>query len=817
MKTNRIITISILIVFLCILLPAVSATAVIGESGTIPVVGTTEEFTITADSLPNGISGFEITAFLSDPSKAEITAAITPPWADYSEIGGVLVGGPGQQVAVNADTVDIKVGTFVENSSPLSNVTLVTLKIRGDSSGTTGMNILINTIFMANGSPIAASIQNGTITIGSTPPLLTGTLNVTSSPSPANVLLDGVFKGTTPIVIPNVSTGIHTVRVEKTGYSPLENLVEVSTGLTTNVHAVLSEIPPTPVNGTLDVQTTPTGAAVSLDGVSRGVTPLTIPDIPAGIHTLRLEKTGYTIWENPVTINAGATTNVTTVLTPAPPLNGSINVQSNPLGGNVYLDGVLRGITPVLIPGIAPATHLVRIEKGGFEPWEDVVGVSAGVTTEVNATLVAIPPPPASGSISVQSNPADANVYLDSVMTGITPVLIPGVTPGSHTVRIEKTGYGPWESTISVSAGATTVVSANLFPIPPPPTGSINVQTDPTGANIFLDGVMTDISPALIPGVAPGIHSIRIEKTDFIPWESTVSVTAGATTVVSFVLEPEPPQPETGGIEVDSNPRGANTYLDGVFKNVTPFSIVGVTPGSHLITLNKTGYEPWEETIQVVAGETTVVNETLSPIITPVPTTPAGYGSLYISSSPTRARVLIDNIERGLTDGIIGQIAAGTRQVTVEKAGYRTESFPVTITAGKLVFLDRLILVPDTQPTTVPTTTPTTLPTTEPTSVPTTTPTTTPTTMPTIPIPSYSTGSIYVYTLPFGSSVYIDDMYSGMSPKVFRGITPGEHIVRITLPGYQDEVRSVQVQKLKSTLVAVILVPDVSDFVAVFQ
>jgi hypothetical protein len=814
MKANRITTISMIIVFLCILLPAVSATTLIGESGTIPSVGITEEFTITADSLPNGISGFEITAFLSDPSKAEITAAITPPWASLSEIGGVQVGGPDQQVTVNADTVDIKVGTFVENSTPISNVTLVTLKIRGDSNGTTGLNISINTIFMANGSPIAASIQNGTINIGSTPQLLTGTLNVTSSPSAADVLLDGVFKGTTPIVIPNVSTGIHTVRVEKTGYSPLENLVEVNTGLTTNVHAVLSEIPPAPVNGTLDVQTTPTGAAVFLDGVSRGITPLAIPDIPAGIHTLRLEKTGYTIWENPVTINAGATTNVTTILTQAPPVNGSINVQSDPLGGNVYLDGVLRGITPVLIPGIAPATHLVRIEKGGFEPWEEVVGVSAGVTTEVNATLIAIPPPPESGSITVQSNPSDANVYLDSVMTGITPVMIPGVTPGSHTVRIEKTGYGPWESTISVSAGATTVVSANLFPITPPPTGSINIQTDPAGANIFLDGVMTDISPALIPGVAPGMHIIRIEKTDFIPWENTISVTAGATTVVSLVLEPESPQPQTGEIDVDSIPRGANAYLDGVFKNITPLSIVGVTPGSHLIKLNKTGYEPWEETIQVVAGETTVVNETLSPIVTPVPTTPAGYGSLYISSSPTRARVLIDNIERGLTDGIIGQIAAGTRQVTVEKAGYHTESFPVTITAEKLVFLDRIILVKETQPTPVPTTT---VPTTEPTSLPSTTPTTVPTTMPTIPIPSYSTGSIYVYTLPFGSSVYIDDVYSGMSPKVFKGITPGEHIVRITLPGYQEEIRSVQVQKLKSTLVAVVLVPDLSDFVAVFQ
>jgi hypothetical protein len=402
-------------------------------------------------------------------------------------------------------------------------------------------------------------------------------------------------------------------------------------------------------------------------------------------------------------------------------------------------------------------------------------------------------------------------------MAGITPVLIPGVAPGSHTVRIEKTGYGPWESNVSVSAGATTLVSATLFPIPPPPTGSINVQTDPGTANVFLDGVMAGISPVLIPEVSPGMHIIRIEKTDFVPSESMISVSAGATTVLSIVLEAVPPPPVTGAVDVESDPSEANTYLDGVFKGLTPLSIVGVTPGSHILKLNKTGYQPWEETISVVAGETTLVNETLSPIVTPVPTTPVGYGSIYVSSLPTKARVLIDNVDRGMTDVVVSNVATGTRQVTIEKAGYKSQSFPVTVSTGKLVYLQRIVLESDTQPTDVPTTIPTTLPTTEPTSVPTTILTTTPTTVPTTTPPTYSTGSIYVYGMPFGSSVYIDDVYRGMSPAVFRGLSAGEHNVRITLPGYHDEVRIVQVQVMKSTLVTVVLVPDLADLVSMFQ
>ncbi|MDD1705749.1 MAG: PEGA domain-containing protein [Methanoregulaceae archaeon] len=954
MKNMRLTLITIGILLLCAFLPVASATTIIAENGTIATVGGTDDVRITADSLPDGLSGFEITVTLADPAKAEIIQVITPAWAGNPPPLSVIT-------SVPTDSVGILIIDFYGNvNHSVSNLELVTLRIRGDSTGTTGLNLKIETLQDKDGFAIAALVQNGTVTIGSTPPPpATGSLNVTSSPSAASVTLDGVSKGTTPIVIPNVTTGLHTVRVEKTGYQPLENLVTVNAGMTTNVHAVLSAIPPVPVNGTLNVQSAPASATVLLDGVNRGLTPLLIPDIPSGIHTLRLEKTGYTAWENPVTIIAGETTtvNATLIILPVPPVNGTLNVQStppaadmfldgiyrgltprslqdvpagihtlrleksgyqpfdnpvtivaggttnvtvtmgtippvivngtldvqsdppaalvyldaayrgttplmvpnipagvhtlrlekagyvpwdnpvtivageitnvtavlstipltngsinvlsDPPGGNVYIDGVLVGISPVLLPGVSQGSHLVHIEKGGYEPWEEVVGVTAGMTTQVNATLVAIPPPPLSGSVNVQSNPEDANVYLDSVLVGLSPVLIPGVSPGTHTVRIEKTGYGPWESNVSVTAGATTLVSATLFPIPLPPTGSLNVQSDPSGANIFLDGVMEGITPALIPGVSTGLHTVRVEKTGFEPWESTVTITAGATTVVSVVLEPVPTPPTTGSISIESDPAGADARLDGVFKGTTPLSIVNVTPGSYVLTLNKTGYIPWEETITVIAGETTQIDEVLSPVVTPTPTPPAGYGSLYISSLPSRATVLIDGLERGMTDGVISTIPTGTRQVTLQKAGYKSQTLPVTIVKGKVVYLQRIVLEPDGQPTVVPTPGNTTIPTTTPTTVPTTMPTT-------IPVPDISSGSIFVYSLPLGCSVYIDDTYRGMSPSTFRGISPGEHTVRITFAGYQDDVQSVQVQRLKTSIVTAVLIPDISGLAAVF-
>jgi len=68
--------------------------------------------------------------------------------------------------------------------------------------------------------------------------------------------------------------------------------------------------------GALSVTTTPSGAAIYIDGVQRGIAPATIPGLSPGDHTLLLKLDGYSDLTVPVTITAGETQAFTTSLSP---------------------------------------------------------------------------------------------------------------------------------------------------------------------------------------------------------------------------------------------------------------------------------------------------------------------------------------------------------------------------------------------------------------------------------------------------------------------------------------------------------------------
>jgi len=76
---------------------------------------------------------------------------------------------------------------------------------------------------------------------------------------------------------------------------------------------------------------------------------------------------------------------------------------------------------------------------------------------------------PGLGFIRVRSYPSAANVHLDDVYQGTTCedwFRIYNVTPGNHTVSVERYGYERYMETVSVSEGNATVVSASLSEIP---------------------------------------------------------------------------------------------------------------------------------------------------------------------------------------------------------------------------------------------------------------------------------------------------------------------------------------------------------------
>ncbi len=68
---------------------------------------------------------------------------------------------------------------------------------------------------------------------------LAGSVNITTRPAGAMILLDTINLGATPILIHNLTVGNHTITVVKEGYVPAENPVTVDDGLTTQISIIL--------------------------------------------------------------------------------------------------------------------------------------------------------------------------------------------------------------------------------------------------------------------------------------------------------------------------------------------------------------------------------------------------------------------------------------------------------------------------------------------------------------------------------------------------------------------------------------------------
>jgi hypothetical protein len=70
---------------------------------------------------------------------------------------------------------------------------------------------------------------------------------------------------------------------------------------------------------------------------------------------------------------------------------------------------------------------------------------------------IGVPP-----SLWIESRPTGAAVYVDGQLVGRTPLLLGGIVPGSHSVRLDMTGYQQWMTRVNVADSGRTRVAASL-------------------------------------------------------------------------------------------------------------------------------------------------------------------------------------------------------------------------------------------------------------------------------------------------------------------------------------------------------------------
>lgn len=160
-------------------------------------------------------------------------------------------------------------------------------------------------------------------------------------------------------------------------------------------------------SGRIDVQSTPPGAGVTVDGRWRGRTPLTLSDLRFGSHDVRVVQPGYATAREEVTLSSSAPSRAlsfslqrATPEAPARPASpttqpagrpgvttGTIFVDSRPRGATVIVDGKAMGTTPVLIPDIPAGAHVVRLQLADHQDWTLTTQVVAGRESRVRGSL----------------------------------------------------------------------------------------------------------------------------------------------------------------------------------------------------------------------------------------------------------------------------------------------------------------------------------------------------------------------------------------------------------------------------------------------
>jgi hypothetical protein len=117
---------------------------------------------------------------------------------------------------------------------------------------------------------------------------------------------------------------------------------------------------------------------------------------------------------------------------------------------------------------------------------------------------------------------------------------------------------------------------------------------------------------------------------------------------------------------IDSTPQGAQVQLDGKTDPswVTPFTLSGLNPGQHSVTVSKPGYSTDTRTVDVASGSKSFVVTHLVQLM----------ATLSVTSTPVGANVYVDGRDTGKLTPAQVSVDKGQHVVLVRKAGFIDET-----------------------------------------------------------------------------------------------------------------------------------------------
>ncbi len=343
----------------------------------------------------------------------------------------------------------------------------------------------------------------------------------------------------------------------------------------------------------LNIRSEPSKVSIYVDGKYCGETPVSVRNLRGGEHVVLGKKKGFKDFHQEVMVGMGGLSLQLNLIREI----GLVRILTIPEGAQVYVGDELKGRTPLLLKNLPVGEYRVKLMMDDYSTEERVLKVEGGAPVTLEAKLVSL-----HGSILIESVPEGAEIYVNGIYKGLSPKTLVGLKPGRYEVLLKKDGYSDLKKYVFLRKKQRFSLKAKLEE----KLLLLIVHSEPSDANVFLDGNFKGKTPLDLGRLHSGEHRIRIEKEGYAVVEKTVALDASQPrTLVSARMKGI-----TGFLLVVCSPRRATVYVDGEERGEVndSLSIGNLVEGEHQLQVVKSGYKVAEEKVEIAAGKTTIVN-----------------------------------------------------------------------------------------------------------------------------------------------------------------------------------------------------------------
>ncbi len=317
-----------------------------------------------------------------------------------------------------------------------------------------------------------------------------------------------------------------------------------------------------------------------------------------GNYVLEANKSGYSSLKREIRVTAQPSQAQAFTLVKKP---GYLSVTSVPEKGvALSIDGQAYGDTPVEKLELTPGTYVLRAIADWYQPYSRQLVIEG----EQKPQDLHIRLQPNWAEVSIDSRPRDAEVWLNGIQYGITPLTL-GLLAGEYRLELRHPDYMTHTTDFQAVANEPLALPpAQLF-------GSeshLVITSTPSRASVFIAGEEQGSTPLTVKLSPNTEHSITLAKPGFRSSQQTVLMKPGEQQTLAATLEAIP-----GTVIVTVDPEDSEVFVQdrlagkGLVKLTLPST-------AHRLEVRKSGFEVHQQTITPAPGAPQVIHVVLNRI-----------------------------------------------------------------------------------------------------------------------------------------------------------------------------------------------------------